>query len=166
MPRPSVIPEIKKRLEDYLEGIQTAYEAQPETDRLPTLPRTGDWKANVQAIGRALGLTEGQFKYLHEREELTSLVNPIAEAQGLLPIGARKEAATKRIKEDMKRRTAQADRAAKQAENAAVEARASERGLIEELRTAQEAIAEQAALIVRLQAQLELVQNGVLVEVQ
>lgn len=61
MPRPSVMSEIKKRLEDNSEGIQAAFEGQPEMDREPTLPRPGDLKANVQAIGRAIGLSDGQF---------------------------------------------------------------------------------------------------------
>jgi hypothetical protein len=163
MPRPSVMPEIKKRLEDYLEGVQAAYEAQPEMDREPTLPRTGDWKANVQAIGRGIGLSEGQFKYLHERAELAGLVNAVATAQGLRPIGARND-----VEQDPapSGRLLQAQKAAKAAEQAAVESQATVQNLIDQLREAQETIANQAATIMRLQARLELIENGIFVEVR
>ena len=164
MPRPSVIPEIKKRLEDYLEGIQAAYEAQPETDRPPSLPRTGDWKANVQAIGRAINLTEGQYKYLHERAELTELINAIARVQGLLPIGARND--VEQQDAPARARLMQVQKASRANGQAAVESQATVQSLIEQLSEAQQIIADQAATIMRLEAQLELVQSGIFVEVR
>lgn len=89
MARPSVIPAVKERLESYLEQCESAYLAQPESTRRPTLPSTGDGKVNVRAVAQAIDLKQTQEKYLYERDELTSLLNLVAEGQGLLPIGSR-----------------------------------------------------------------------------
>lgn len=89
MPRPSVIPTVKAALEGYLERMQEAYLAVSETQRAPTLPATPDGKINVRALAQAIDLKQTQEKYLYERQELTSLINLVAEGQGLLPIGSR-----------------------------------------------------------------------------
>lgn len=89
MPRPSVIPEIKARLESYLDERGIAYQQQINGSRKATLQTTPDGKVNVRALAVAIGLKTTQEKYLYERQELTELVNMAAENQGLLPIGAR-----------------------------------------------------------------------------
>lgn len=89
MARPSVIPGIKARLELWLDEREAAYLAQPDAARQPTLPVTPDGKVNVRALAQAIDLKFTQEKYLYEREELTSLINRIAEGQGVLTIGAR-----------------------------------------------------------------------------
>jgi predicted DNA-binding protein len=53
MPRSSVIPAVRERLEKYLELIEEQYLAQDEALRCPTLPHTNDSKANVSAIAEA-----------------------------------------------------------------------------------------------------------------
>ncbi len=100
MPRPSVIPSVKEKLERYLESMEAEYLSQPEATRKPTLPSTGDGKVNVRAVAKAIELKQTQEKYLFERDELSSLVNLVAEGQGLLPIGARtQEVQDKSIRE-------------------------------------------------------------------
>ena len=89
MPRPSVIPGIKARLEAYLDQKEVEYLNQPEPIRTPTLPSTQDGKVNVRAVATAIDLKTSQEKYLYERKELTDLVNCIAEGQGLASIGSR-----------------------------------------------------------------------------
>jgi hypothetical protein len=81
MARPSVIPGIKARLELWLDQCESAYLAQPEDIRQPTLPLCPDGKVNVRAVAQAIQLKSTQEKYLYEREELTQLINCIAEGQ-------------------------------------------------------------------------------------
>lgn len=162
MPRPSVIPAVKERLEHYLELIETQYLAQPGADRKATLPYTGDFKANVRAIAKAIELRETQEKYLYEREELRTLIDMVAEGQGLQPIGARtQEHADQAIKQRMalQAKSAQVDA------QAAVEAEARVEALAEELRQAQQTIVEQQSEIMRLRTQLDMVQSGMFVVV-
>lgn len=113
MARPSVIPAVKERLESYLEKCESTYLAQPESTRRPTLPSTGDGKVNVRAVAQAIDLKQTQEKYLYERDELTSLLNLVAEGQGLLPIGSRlvQDAGDKALLERLARQaqTARAD---------------------------------------------------------
>lgn len=167
MPRPSVIPEILNRLSKYLDERQAEWLAQPvpDNERNPTLPYTPDFKVNVQGLGKAIGLTPGQYQYLHLRPELTSVVNAVAEQQGLLPIGARKEGTKLQARNEIQDQIALSNRTAQDAAKAAVEARASEQALLDELREAHETIAAQAATIMRLEAQLNEIRNGVWVEV-
>jgi hypothetical protein len=132
MPRPSVIPTVKASLEDYLERMQVAYLSIPETQRAPTLPATPDGKVNVRALALAIDLKQTQEKYLYERQELTSLINLVAEGQGLTPIGSRLlvEASDKRLKDRMAR-TAQSAKASAQA---VVEAQSATAELLEKLK--------------------------------
>ena len=120
MPRPSVIPTVKDALEVYLERMQVAYLSMPEAQRVPTLPATPDGKVNVRALGQAIELKQTQEKYLFERQELTSLINLVAEGQGLLPIGSRLlvDASDKVLKERLVRQA----QSAKANAQAAVEA--------------------------------------------
>jgi len=101
MARPSVIPGIKERLEIYLDTCEASYLRQPEESRSATIPATPDGKVNVRAVSAAIGLKTTQEKYLYEREELYTLVNMMAEGQGLYPIGSRltQDAADKATKE-------------------------------------------------------------------
>ena len=162
MPRRSVIPAVKERLEQYLDERQAEYLERPEAGRAATLPQTNDGKVNVRGIAAAIGLRQTQEKYLFERDELSSLINLVAEGQALLPIGARTaDVADKAIKERLARqaKTAKADA------QGAVEARARETALVEELGQAQGAIANLEATVMRLQAQLDLINAGLMVRV-
>ena len=163
MARPSVIPQVRVRLETYLNDCETAYLAQPDEAKTPTLPATPDGKVNVRAVAQAIELKQTQEKYLYEREELYQLINLIAEGQGLLPIGFRvtQEAGDKALKERMVRQ-AQATKAASQA---AVEAQAMQAELLDKLKDAAAEIESLRAENLRLRAQLDAVRSGIFVEV-
>jgi hypothetical protein len=162
MARPSVIPAVKERLEIHLDKLETAYQSQPEGKRIATLPATNDGKVNVRALAQAIGLKQTQEKYLYEREELTSLINLVAEGQALLPIGARTmEVADKALKE----RLVQQAKTAKEDAQAATEARAAEQRLLDELSAALTEIEMLKAENMRLNAQLELIHAGMYVQV-
>ena len=163
MPRPSVIPTVKAALEIYLERMQAAYLVRPEEQRVPTLPATPDGKVNVRALAQAIDLKQTQEKYLYERQELTSLINLVAEGQGLMPIGSRLlvDAADKALKDRMVR-TAQSAKASAQA---AVEAQSATAELLEKLR---EVVLENESLKAentRLKTQLEMIHSGMMVGV-
>ena len=164
MPRPSVIPTVKATLEDYLERMQAAYLSLPEEKRVPTLPATTDGKVNVRALAQAIDLKQTQEKYLYERQELTSLINLVAEGQGLAPIGSRLlvDAADKALKDRMVR-TAQSAKASAQA---AVEAQSATAELLEKLKDAVFEIESLKAENMRLRAQLDMIHSGMLVGVQ
>lgn len=163
MARPSVIPTVKAALEDYLERMQASFLAIPEAQRSPTLPATPDGKVNVRALAHAIDLKQTQEKYLYERSELTSLINLVAEGQGLLPIGSRLllDASDKVLKDRLVRQaqTAKADA------QAAVEAQSASAELLEKLR---EVVLENESIKaenLRLRTQLDLIQTGMLVGV-
>lgn len=161
MPRPSVIPTVKAALEVYLERMQVAYLSMPEAQRVPTLPATPDGKVNVRALGQAIELKQTQEKYLYERSELTSLINLVAEGQGLLPIGSRLlvDASDKVLKERLVRQA----QSAKANAQAAVEAQSATGELLEKLK---EVVLENESLKaenIRLNAQLDLIHSGMLV---
>lgn len=163
MARPSVIPAVRERLEQYLDEREAEFLGQPEGERTPTLPSTPDGKVNVRAVAQAIELKQTQEKYLYERDELSSLINLVAEGQGLLPIGARllQDAGDKAIKERLVRQ-AQAARGAAQA---AVEAQAVHAELLEKVR---ELAADNEGLRaenLRLRAQLEAMDFGLHVRV-
>ena len=63
MARPSVIPQVRVRLEAYLNEREVEYQAQPEEERRPTLPATADGKVNVRAVAQAIDLKVTQEKY-------------------------------------------------------------------------------------------------------
>jgi len=163
MARPSVIPAVRERLEQYLDEQKAEFLAQPERERTPTLPSTPDGKVNVRAVAQAIDLKQTQEKYLYEREELSSLINLVAEGQGLLPIGARllQDAGDKAIKERLVRQ-AQAARGAAQA---AVEAQAVHAELLEKVRELSADNEGLRAENLRLRAQLEAMDQGVHVRV-
>ena len=163
MPRPSVIPQVKERLERYLEGCEAAYLGQLERDRLPTLPSTADGKVNVRAVAQAIDLRQTQEKYLYEREELSSLVNLVAEGQGLLPIGARllQDAGDKAIKDRLLRQ----GQASKAAAQAAIEAQAIRAELVEKLKDAVFEAESLKAENMRLRAQIDSMDAGLYIRV-
>jgi len=163
MPRPSVIPTVKAALEEYLERMQVAFLAVPEERRTPTLPATPDGKVNVRALAQAINLKQTQEKYLYERQELTSLINLVAEGQGLLPIGSRLlvDASDKVLKDRLVRQA----QSAKANAQAAVEAQSATGELLEKLK---EVVLENESLKaenMRLKAQLDLIHSGMLVGV-
>ena len=164
MARPSVIPEVRVRLEAYLNEREVEYQAQPDDNRAPTLPSTPDGKINVRAVAEAVGLKPTQEKYLYERDELTQLVNLMAEGQGLLPIGARlmQDAGDKALKERMVRQA----QTAKAAAQAAVEAQAVHAELLDKLKAAVADIEVFKAENARLHAQLDAIYSGMLVRVE
>ena len=151
MPRPSVIPTVKAALEDYLERMQVAFLAAPEDLRVPTLPATPDGKVNVRALAQAVDLKQTQEKYLYERQELTTLINLVAEGQGLMPIGSRLlvDAADKALK----------DRMARTAQSATAE-------LLEKLRDVVLENESLKAQNMRFKAQLDMIHSGMMVGVQ
>lgn len=164
MPRPSVIPSVKAMLEQYLDRMQLAYLEMPVDKRVPTIPSTSDGKVNVRAVAQAIELKQTQEKYLYERQELTSLINMVAEGQGLDPIGSRLlvDAADKAMKEKL----ARSAKDAKANSQAAIEAQSAVQELLEKLNEAGLEIASLRAEIIRLRAQLEMIHSGMLVEVQ
>jgi hypothetical protein len=164
MPRPSVIPTVKAALEDYLERMQSAYLAVPEEQRAPTLPATPDGKVNVRALAQAIDLKQTQEKYLYERQELTSLINLVAEGQGLMPIGSRLlvDASDKALKERLVRQA----QSAKANAQAAVEAQSATAELLEKLKEAVLEIETLKAQNMRLKAQLDMIHSGMMVGVQ
>ena len=163
MARPSIIPTVKAALEDYLERMQAIYIAVPEAQRAPTLPATPDGKVNVRALAQAIDLKQTQEKYLYERQELTSLINLVAEGQGLMPIGSRLlvDVADKALKDRMVR-TAQSAKASAQA---AVEAQSATAELLEKLRDVVLENESLKAQNMRLKAQLDMIHSGMIVGV-
>jgi hypothetical protein len=164
MARPSVIPQVRVRLEAYLNEREVAYQAQPDGQRAPTLPATPDGKVNVRAVAQAIDLKVTQEKYLYERDELSQLINLMAEGQGLLPIGARlmQEAGDKALKERMVRQAQTAMAAAL----AAVEAQAVHAELLDRLKAAVGDIEMLKAENARLHAQLDAIHTGMFVRVE
>ncbi|ANB71149.1 hypothetical protein BCh11DRAFT_04145 [Burkholderia sp. Ch1-1] len=163
MARPSVIPQVLGRLEAYLNDREAEYLAQPVDSRSPTVPATPDGKVNVRAIAAAIGLKTTQEKYLYEREELSQLINLMAEGQGLAPIGSRllQAAADKVLKERIVRQAQNA----KLAEQAAVEAQAAQAELLEQLQALASENERLRAHNVRLQAQIDAMHAGVFIRV-
>jgi hypothetical protein len=164
MARPSAIPQVRIRLEAYLNEREVAYQAQPAGQRTPTLPATPDGKVNVRAVAQAIDLKVTQEKYLYERDELSQLINLMAEGQGLLPIGARlmQEAGDKALKERMVRQA----QSAKAAAQAAVEAHAVHAELLDKLKAAVTDIEMLKAENARLHAQLDAIHTGMFVRVE
>ena len=162
MPRPSIIPSVRARLEQYLEDLEAQYRQQPEDDRTATLPATTDGKVNVRAIALAIELRQTQEKYLFERDELSSLINLMAEGQGLLPIGARN---LDMVDKAVRTRFAQQAKSARADAQAAVEAKAAEKRLLEEFAAAVAEIETLKSENMRLRSQLELIHAGILVRV-
>lgn len=164
MGRPSVIPQVRERLEAYLNERELEFLSQPEAVRSPTLPATPDGKVNVRAVAQAIDLKVTQEKYLYERDELSQLINLMAEGQGLLPIGARlvQEAGDKALKERMVRQA----QTAKAAAQAAVEAQAVHAELLDKLQAAVADIEALKAENARLHAQLDAIHAGIFVRVE
>lgn len=163
MARPSVIPAVRERLEAYLNEREAQFLAQPDGKRGPTLPSTPDGKVNVRAVAQAIELKQTQEKYLYERDELSSLINLVAEGQGLLPIGARllQDAGDKAIKERLMRQA----KAARGAAQAAVEAQAVHAELLDMVRELSADNENLRAENLRLRAQLDAMDQGLHVRV-
>lgn len=159
MGRPSVIPQVRERLEQYLDELQRRYVMQDPERRVATMPATTDGKVNVRAIANAIGLRETQEKYLYERPELSSLVNLLAEGQGLAPIGAR-------TMQDAVDRAAKA-KAQIQAQRlrtvalASVEAQAQRDELLQAIKELSQVNQRLAAENTRLRARLEAIERGI-----
>lgn len=98
------------------------------------LPGTCDGKVNVAALCRALGLRPSDAQHLFRKEALKTVINAMAEEQGLRPIGARteREAADEAVHDSIARVAAQAMRDAQ----AAIEQSAAAAVLLDELATA------------------------------
>jgi hypothetical protein len=164
MARPSVIPGIKARLEAWLDQRESAYLALPQAARQPTLPMTPDGKVNVRAVAQAIDLKPTQEKYLFEREELTQLINCIAEGQGVLTIGSRvnQTDADKVIKQ----RLIMHAKSSQEATQAATEAVAAQQELLDRIRALSAALEAAKADNLRLSARLRSVEAGIWVTVQ
>jgi hypothetical protein len=164
MARPSVIPGIKARLEEWLDQREAAFLAQPEATRQPTLPMTPDGKVNVRAVAQAIDLKPTQEKYLYEREELTQLINCIAEGQGVLTIGSRVDPTD--ADKAVKQKIIQHARNAQEATQAATEAVAAQQELLDRIRTLSTELEASKAETERLRARLQAVESGIWVSVQ
>jgi len=164
MPRPSVIPGIKLRLEEYLDQKEAEYLAQGDLDRQPTMPSTPDGKVNVRAVASDIGLTVNQEKYLYERKELTDLINCIAEGQGLLPIGSRlhQTASDKAIKA----RLIMQAKSAQENAQAAVEAASAQQELLSRIAQLSTELEATKAENMRFRAQLDAIREGLWVKVE
>ena len=164
MARPSVIPEVRARLEAYLNDREAEYLGQPDLGGTATLPTTPDGKVNVRGVAQAVGLKTTQEKYLYERDELSSLINLVAEGQGLLPIGWRltQQAGDKALQERLARQA----QAAKAYAQAVGEGQAVQFELLEKHRSAVSEIEALRASNLRLQAQLDAIRAGMFVQVQ
>jgi hypothetical protein len=164
MARPSVIPGIKARLEAWLDQRESDYMSQPEEPRQPTLPLTPDGKVNVRAIAQAIDLKPTQEKYLFERDELTQLINCIAEGQGVLSIGARVNptGADKAIKQ----RLILQSKTVQETSQAAVEAISAREELLLRIQSLSADLAASKAENERLRARLQAVEQGVWVTIQ
>ena len=86
MARPSIVPEILEKLEPWLEARMGEFESQLETRREPSLPSTVEGKINVRELTLALGLKRSQEQHFFNHNELRTLVNAAAQAQGLAPL--------------------------------------------------------------------------------
>ena len=159
MPRPSVIPSIREKLESYLDECEAAYQGQPEAARAPTIPATGDGKVNVRQVGQAIGLKPTQEKYLYERSELSSLINLMAEGQGLAPIGSR--LAVDAADQAMRQRAQIQAQAIRSATQAATEASAQHAELMETISQLSQDLHALRAENTRLRSRLELIERGI-----
>lgn len=164
MARPSVIPGIKARLEAWLDQCESAYLSKPEEQRQPTLPITPDGKVNVRAVAQAIDLKPTQEKYLFEREELTQLINCIAEGQGVLTIGARVNptGADKAIKQQLILQS----KTVQETSQAAVEAISAREELLVRIKSLSADLAASKAENERLRTRLQAVEQGVWVTIQ
>ena len=89
MARPSVVPSILERLEPHLERLEEAWQAQSVSNRRPTLPLTRDRKVNVRQLVLDCGLRQTLEQHFFTKPEVANLVNAVAGAQGVKPIGSR-----------------------------------------------------------------------------
>lgn len=162
--RPSVIPGIKARLEEWLDQREAAYLSQPEETRQPTLPMTPDGKVNVAAVAKAIQMTDGQVKYLFERKELTDLINCICEGQSVLGIGSR----VNQTESDkaIRQKIIQQAKSTQEATQAATEAVAAQQELLDRIRALSSELEASKAETERLRARLQAVENGIWVSVQ
>lgn len=163
MPRPSSIPKVTVDLTEYLNRCQEAFNAQPENAKLPTLPVTGDGKVNVAAVAQAIGLTENQRKYLHERPELSQLINLVCDGQGILPIGSRlvQSAADQALRE----RLIKQSKTAQEASQAAVEVGSALQAALDKVRELADELEAVKAQNTRLRTQLQAVRDGIYIAV-
>ena len=143
--------------------MDTDFLAVPAGQRVPTLPATSDGKINVRVLATAIGLKQTQEKYLYERQELTSLINLVAEGQGLMPIGSRLivDASDKALKD----RIIRTARTAKANAQAAIEAQSATTELLEKLRDVVLENESLKAQNMRLKAQLDMIHSGMMVGV-
>lgn len=140
----SVMPDIVRLLEPYLESKEAAWTAQPEGDRKPTLPHkqeNGILAVHVGNLVRDLGINP-DWRQHFKKPELRALVNAMCRKQGLKGIGE--------------------DGPVADAE-AIVRQGADNKRLAEQLTEAQAAILAQRRRIAELEGQLDLAQtHGVL----
>jgi hypothetical protein len=164
MARPSVIPGIRARLEEWLDHQEAAYLTQPDEQRHPTLPLCPDGKINVRAVAQAIQLKPTQEKYLFERKELADLINCVAEGQGVLTIGSRinQSEADKEIKQ----RLILQSKSMQAASQSAVEAISAHQELLGRIQALSTELEASKAEVERLRARLQAVENGIWVSMK
>ena len=122
------------------------------------LPATADGKVNVAALCRELGLRPSDAQHLFRKEGVKTVINALAEEQGLLRIGARadREAADQAVYDGIARVGAQARRDAQ----AAMEQSGAAAVLIEELAHARAEIEALKLARSSLEARLRIFEDG------
>jgi hypothetical protein len=109
MARSSIIPLVLGSLEPWLEKRMLDWQSQPASQRSPTLPDVAG-KVDVRNLVRALGLPSSYEQHFYNKAELRSLVNAVADAQGLRGIGSRSELDTESKALDARLSQVQRDR--------------------------------------------------------
>jgi hypothetical protein len=121
------------------------------------LPTTVDGKVNVLALCRVLGLASSDAQHLHRKESLKTVINALAEDQGLLPIGARAQTDEDRAVES---RIARVAAQAKDDAQAAAEQAAAAAAMLAELRLAQDELEKLRLENQALRARLQIIEDG------
>lgn len=161
MARPSsVVANWKPRLEAWLNGHESAYQAQPGPARVATLPMTSDGMVNATAVANALGCPKA---YLYDYAELQSLLDLFAEGQGLLPCGTRTQSVAD---EAVKKRIVAIAKTAKADAQSAIESRAALQAALERIGAQERELTELRLQNRSLCEQISLMDQGISVRVR
>jgi hypothetical protein len=101
----SILPDLQKGLEAYLEERIEQWRRQPENARQPTLPATTAGKANARAIVRELRWPKDHVQHVYNKPELKSAINAAALEQGLKPLARDEDTGVEKAVADKMRRT-------------------------------------------------------------
>lgn len=139
MGRPSVIPELMRKLDPVLVKLTEDWLEQPEQERVATLPLVNG-KVNVRKLAEMAGFRGSQEQHLFKDAELRRRVNLVAEAQGVDLVGSTgSEADDAAVTKHLRKVASERSDLAK--------ALAEREGLIESLRRENAALREQIGLL-------------------